>query len=50
MKRPHTIWYDEGKLARKLGKTMKECPYKEGTYGYSEWSRGFNEEITQFVD
>lgn len=50
MKRPHTVWYDEGRLARKIGRNTKDCPYKEGTYGYAEWMRGYTEEISQYVD
>lgn len=50
MKRPHTIWYDQGRLACKLGKDISECPYKEGTYGYAEYIRGYNEELLKFAD
>jgi len=49
-KRPHTKWYDEGKLARKLGKTEDSCPYLKYTYGYTEWMRGYLEDIPSYIE
>lgn len=40
---PHSQWYDEGKLAAQQNKDKSECPYKQGSYGYAEWNRGYNE-------
>lgn len=48
--RPHTVWYDEGRLARKLGKDINDCPYKNGSYGYAQWIAGYNSEIILYVD
>jgi hypothetical protein len=50
MKRPNTIWYDQGRLARKLGKDKSECPYKEGTYGYAQWILGYTEELLKYAE
>ena len=50
MKLPSSVWYHEGILARKLGKDASTCPYKEGTYGWSQWMRGYNEDIIQCID
>lgn len=41
--RPRTVWYDEGKLAYKLGKDKSTCPYTEFSYGYAQWMLGYNE-------
>jgi hypothetical protein len=48
--RPHTVWYDQGRLAQKLGKDISDCPYKEGTYGWSEWIRGYNDMVILYAD
>ncbi len=48
--RPHTIWYDEGRLAKKLGKNMSDCPYKEYSYGWAQWILGYKEEISHYID
>jgi hypothetical protein len=45
-KPPYSKWYFEGQQAAKENKSTTECPYKEGSYGHSEWNRGYNEFTT----
>jgi hypothetical protein len=37
-----TQWYEEGKNAKISGLTLEDCPYKEYSYGYSQWIKGYN--------
>jgi hypothetical protein len=34
-------WYDEGRLACKMGKRIEDCPYKVFSYGYAQWRKGY---------
>ena len=36
-----TKWYEEGLLAYQLGKSRVDCPYKEYSYGYAQWMKGY---------
>lgn len=47
---PRSVWYDEGRLARKLGKGIEECPYKKYSYGHSQWMLGYTDNEFTYID
>lgn len=46
----NSTWKEEGTKARKEGKLATDCPYERGTFGYSQWMKGFESVVNTGFD